>query len=66
MDMKKLGENGQKWGFWILLLILVGCLIGAYGTTKYHNTRLKEATIVGGMIVDGQSYDVTQHTGYKR
>lgn len=63
---KKLGENAQKWGFWILLLVLVGSLIGVYGTTKYHNDRLKESTTVGGMIVDGQSYDITPRNPYKR
>jgi len=65
-EMKKLSQSAQRWGFWVLLLVLLGCLIGVYGTTKYHNNRLKEAVTVGGMIVDGQSYDITTRNPYKR
>lgn len=45
---------------WILIYILIGIGIGLYTGKGIYQWRIKEAVKVGGMVVDGQVYDIKE------
>ena len=50
----------QKAGFWVLLLILVGMILGSVITSKVYSWKANEAVMLQGVIIDNKIYDLKQ------
>jgi hypothetical protein len=48
----------HTWAFYILLTFIVGFISGVVFVDKTIKGKLKEATVVGAMIVDSKLYEV--------
>ena len=49
----------QRIGFWILLLIIIGASIGAYGMRIYQQSNIADWVKAERFIYDGKVYNVT-------
>lgn len=64
MFLQRLSERIQKGGFWFLLILLAGILIGSFGMFKYHKSQLKNATTLSGILIDGVAYDLKKRNPF--
>ena len=62
-DLKKFGHELviriQRMGFWMLVLIALGCLIGVYYSKMYYNTSIEDSIKMQRMIHNNVIYDIT-------
>lgn len=50
----------QRIGFWVLILILLGASIGAFGARKYFQSTIDDSIKMGRFIHNGIVYDVSK------
>lgn len=57
-DSTKLGQKLNKVGFWVLIVLLIGVLLGSFGSRIYFNTIIKDSITMGRFIYNGKVYDI--------
>ena len=61
-EFKKFGHEVytsiQKAGFWVLILVIFGAMIGTYGSNCYFKSTIVESIKLQRMIHNGLVYDI--------
>ena len=55
---EKVKEKLQIFGFWILIIFMLGVLSGSYLSFTIQKYQLSATVKLGGMIVDDKIYEV--------
>ena len=56
----KVGMFFHKAGFWFLILILIGVILGGWGMTLYQKAQMNEAVLLQGLVYDTKVYDLKE------
>ena len=56
----KVGLFFHKAGFWFLILVLVGVVLGGWGMTIYHRAQMDEAVLLQGLVYDKKVFDLKE------
>lgn len=56
----KIGVFFHKAGFWFLILVLVGAVLGGWGMTLYHRMQMDEAVQLQGLVYNQKVYDLKE------
>lgn len=62
-DLKKFGHEIalkiQRMGFWVLVLIALGCFIGIYYSKIFYNSSIEDGIKMQRMVHNNIIYDIT-------
>ena len=50
----------HKIGFWFLMLIIAGAILGGSAMSVYQKARMDEAIMLGGLVFDNKVYNITE------
>jgi predicted negative regulator of RcsB-dependent stress response len=56
--IKRAGEMFHKAGFWVMVLVLIGAILGGAGMQYYQKQQMDNAILLGGLVYDKKVYDI--------
>lgn len=56
----KIGMFFHKAGFWFMILILIGIVLGGWGMTLYQRAQMDKAVLLQGLVYDTKVYDLKE------
>jgi hypothetical protein len=59
-DFKSLKSFAQKAGFWVLIFVLTGFVMGSYVMHKYQSIQTEKSILLEGFIYNNKPYDVKE------
>lgn len=57
---KKTTDMFHRVGFWLLLLILMGSLLGGYAMSTYQKIQMDNAILLGGYVYKNKVYNISE------
>jgi hypothetical protein len=57
---KGAGQMFHKIGFWFLILVIAGTILGGSAMSLYQKSRMNEAIMLGGLVFDNKVYNITE------
>jgi hypothetical protein len=49
----------QKISFFLLVIFICGSLLGTWGSYKFYKIKMHECVLVGGILIDGEVYNLS-------
>lgn len=54
----EIGEILHRYSLWMLIAALIGTSVGVKASQFYYNGKMKEATLVGGIVFQGEIFSI--------
>ena len=55
---RRVSPHMHTWMFWLLVFFLLGHFSGQYLSNKVLDTKIKDAALLGGIVIDKVPYNI--------